>query len=139
MQSDLWSLGCILAEIHSGSPLFPGESEAEQLACIMEVRGLPNAEVFAMATRKKLFFEGSLPKIVQNSRGKKRVPGTRKLEDKVKSNDKVFLDFLDKCFDWNPQTRITPEEAFNHEFVLEGLRSHLKSSKTPISSKGDGS
>ena len=38
MAIDMWSLGCILAELHTGYPLFPGENEVEQLACIMEVR-----------------------------------------------------------------------------------------------------
>lgn len=34
---DMWSLGCIMAELFTGYPLFPGENEMEQLACIMEV------------------------------------------------------------------------------------------------------
>lgn len=38
MAIDMWSLGCIMAELHTGYPLFPGENEVEQLACIMEVR-----------------------------------------------------------------------------------------------------
>ena len=38
MSIDMWSLGCILAELYTGYPFFPGENEVEQLACIMEVR-----------------------------------------------------------------------------------------------------
>ncbi|TSS60392.1 Dual specificity tyrosine-phosphorylation-regulated kinase 4 [Bagarius yarrelli] len=38
MAIDMWSLGCILAELYTGYPLFPGESEAEQIACIMEIQ-----------------------------------------------------------------------------------------------------
>ena len=40
MAIDMWSFGCILAELYTGYPLFPGENEVEQLACIMEVRFL---------------------------------------------------------------------------------------------------
>ena len=35
---DMWSFGCILAELYTGYPLFPGENEVEQLACIMEIQ-----------------------------------------------------------------------------------------------------
>ena len=53
---DMWSFGCILVELFTGYPLFPGESEAEQLLCIMEVLGPPPADVMAKATRLDLFF-----------------------------------------------------------------------------------
>lgn len=48
--------GCILAELHTGYPLFPGENEAEQLACIMELLGPPPPDLLIHATRKRLFF-----------------------------------------------------------------------------------
>ena len=38
---DMWSFGCIVAELFTGIPIFPGESEAEQLALIMEIKGVP--------------------------------------------------------------------------------------------------
>ena len=37
----MWSLGCILIELYTGVPIFPGESEHEQLSLIMQVIGLP--------------------------------------------------------------------------------------------------
>jgi len=39
-----------------GYPLFPGENEVEQLACIMEIMGLPPNMVLEQATRRRLFF-----------------------------------------------------------------------------------
>ena len=42
---DIWSLGCILAELYTGFPIFPGESEPEQMDLIMEVNGLPSAKL----------------------------------------------------------------------------------------------
>jgi serine/threonine protein kinase len=40
---DMWSFGLILIELYTGFPLFPGESEGEQLQRIMELLGLPPA------------------------------------------------------------------------------------------------
>lgn len=37
---DVWSFGCILAELYTGYPLFPGENESDQLSCIMEIIGM---------------------------------------------------------------------------------------------------
>ncbi|XP_071467513.1 dual specificity tyrosine-phosphorylation-regulated kinase 4-like isoform X4 [Marmota flaviventris] len=56
MAIDMWSLGCILAELYTGYPLFPGENEVEQLACIMEVLGLPPAHFIQTASRRQKFF-----------------------------------------------------------------------------------
>jgi dual specificity tyrosine-phosphorylation-regulated kinase 2/3/4 len=49
-------VGCILAELYTGVPIFPGENEHEQLACIMEVIGLPDASIVNRSSRRKLFF-----------------------------------------------------------------------------------
>ena len=40
----------------AGYPLYPGENEVEQLACIMEIMGLPPNLVLEQATRRRLFF-----------------------------------------------------------------------------------
>lgn len=48
--------GCILAELYTGYPLFPGENEVEQLACIMELLGTPSDDLISQATRRRLFF-----------------------------------------------------------------------------------
>jgi len=56
----MWSLGCILIELYTGYPVFPGESEHEQLMLLMEVIGLPDLKLLSIATRRQNFFvEGS--------------------------------------------------------------------------------
>ena len=74
---DMWSLGCILAELFTGYPLFPGENEVEQLACIMEVLGVPPRKLVGECSRRKAFFDSTgNPRIVPNSRGKGQRPLT---------------------------------------------------------------
>ena len=117
---DMWSLGCILVELYTGIPLFPGENEQDQLLCIMEVRGLPPSNVLKMSTRGKLFFdEEGRPKIINNSRGKKRYPGTRNLQDILSGTDKLYQDFIIKCLDWNVNTRLTPDQALFHPWIID--------------------
>jgi len=42
---DMWSFACILCELYTGLPIFPGKSTNEQIALIMEVNGLPPLEL----------------------------------------------------------------------------------------------
>lgn len=54
---DMWSLGCILIELYTGMPIFPGESEHEQLMLLMEVLGLPDIYLLERSGRRANFFE----------------------------------------------------------------------------------
>ena len=117
---DMWSFGCILAELFYGYPLFPGESEKEQMQYLMEVLGLPPAHLLERSTRKKLFFEeNGEVKLQPNSRGRVHKPGTKTLEQAVRCQDRLFLDLIGRCLDWDPATRLRPEEALQHPWVLE--------------------
>jgi mitogen-activated protein kinase 15 len=41
---DMWSMGCILAELLLGKPFFPGTSTLNQMDRVMEIAGRPTAE-----------------------------------------------------------------------------------------------
>ncbi|OXG87353.1 extracellular signal-regulated kinase 1/2 [Cryptococcus neoformans D17-1] len=50
---DVWSVGCILAEMLSGKPLFPGKDYHNQLALILDVLGTPTIDEFHAITSKR--------------------------------------------------------------------------------------
>jgi dual specificity tyrosine-phosphorylation-regulated kinase 2/3/4 len=52
---DMWSLGCILSELLTGMPLFPGEDEADQLSCIIEIIGMPSQKLLDSSKRARNF------------------------------------------------------------------------------------
>lgn len=130
----MWSLGCILAELYTGFPIFPGENENEQLACIMEVMGVPDRYLLDRATRKKQFFGEShvttslmidatgAPRPFVNAKGKRRRPGTKTLAQVLKCDDELFVDFIAKCLSWDPERRLKPQAALRHPWISAGRR-----------------
>lgn len=118
MPIDMWSVGCILAELFTGYPIFPGENEQEQLACIMEVFGPPEKHLIEKSSRKKLFFDSmGKPRLTVSSKGRRRRPSSKELRQVLKCDDEAFLDFITKCLKWDPSRRMTPHEANKHEFI----------------------
>lgn len=135
----MWSLGCILAELFTGCALLPGEDEADQLACMMELLGMPPQIVLENSKRTKNFIttKGYPRYCTVNTtedgkvvlcggisrRGKPRgPPGSRDLKKALKGcNDELFLDFLRRCLEWDQHKRITPGEALKHSWFRRRL------------------
>jgi len=108
---DMWSFGCILAEMITGTPLFAGLNEIEQLAGIMEVCGQPPPDVFAEATQANKFFDARGCFIGEVSRPFAE-PGGVTLKAKMhRTSDDMLLDLVWACIQWEPHHRFTAEQA----------------------------
>lgn len=136
MPIDMWSLGCILAELLTGYPIFPGENEQEQLACIMEIFGPPEKHLIEKSSRKKLFFDSlGKPRVTVSSKGRRRRPSSKTLQQALKCDDEPFLDFISRCLRWDPDRRMKPDEAMHHEFITQMRRSgNVSRPRAPLSS-----
>ena len=92
---DIWSIGCILAELYTGVPLFPGENEVDLFNCMVEVLGVPPCHVFEKSPRKSMFFNSNgEPRVVMNSKGKKRIPGERPLSKLLNGACPEFIEVV---------------------------------------------
>ena len=43
---DLWAIGCILGELLTFSPIFPGENDIDQLGLVIRTLGTPNERIW---------------------------------------------------------------------------------------------
>jgi len=117
---DMWSYGCILIELYSGYPIFAGEDEAEQLAIIMEYKGVPPLTMILKGSRSRAFFDFNFkPNKTMNSKGNLRKPGAKSIESYLKCDDAEFISFIKRCVDWDPSTRMTPLEAIKHKWMKD--------------------
>ncbi|BFF98431.1 homeodomain-interacting protein kinase 2 [Drosophila madeirensis] len=53
---DMWSLGCVVAELFLGWPLYPGSSEFDQIRYISQTQGLPTEHMLNSASKTSKFF-----------------------------------------------------------------------------------
>lgn len=136
---DMWSLGCILAELYTGYPLLPGEDEADQLACTMELVGAPPPKLLERSKRAKNFVNSKgHPRYCtvttladstvvlsggRSRRGKPRgPPGSKDMVTALKGcDDPLFVDFLQRCLEWEPSQRLTPSCALRHAWLKRRL------------------
>ena len=86
---DMWSLGCILYELHTGDPIFNGTSEQDQLFKISETFGIPPSEMLLKGRKTASYFKRvtkDAPWERVAAAKKYKAPCSRKLEDLLGSN-----------------------------------------------------
>lgn len=104
---DVWSVGCILAEMLSGRPLFPGRDYHHQLTLILDILGTPTLdEFYAINSRRSRDYIRALPF------RKKRAFGTL-----YPNASALAIDFLTKTLTFDPKKRLTVEEALQHPYL----------------------
>ena len=105
---DIWSIGCIMAEIlNGGSAIFTGQYDIEQLGIIFQYLGTPNQD-----TWPNIINLPDYNKISFQSHQKLKPLHTLLPKD----TPKLAMDLLDKCLQLDPKKRITISQALQHQF-----------------------
>ncbi|TKW27532.1 hypothetical protein SEVIR_3G263000v4 [Setaria viridis] len=102
---DMWSVGCIFAELLSGKPILPGKNEPEQLTKIFELCGTPD-ELNWPGVTKMPWYNNFKP-----SR-----PIKRRVKEAFKHFDRHALDLLEKMLTLDPSQRISAKDALDAEY-----------------------
>ncbi|NWV29767.1 MK15 kinase, partial [Origma solitaria] len=105
---DMWSIGCILGEMLLGKPLFPGTSTMNQIEQILRVIPAPSPEdILALQSEYKA-------SVINQMSSRQRVAFE---EIFPSSTPPPALDLLKKLLVFNPDKRLTAEEALQHPYV----------------------
>lgn len=104
---DIWSIGCIFAEIVTKRPLFPGKNEDDQLTKIFKIRGTPTPEEW--------------PGIQDLSGYKNDFPVYEKenIANHIQGLDVEGIDLLERMLVHDPTKRISAKEALKHPYLRD--------------------
>ncbi|XP_003748487.1 glycogen synthase kinase-3 beta [Galendromus occidentalis] len=104
---DVWSAGCVLAELLLGQPIFPGDSGVDQLVEIIKVLGTPSKE--QIREMNKNYTEFKFPQI-------KAHPWAKVFRSRTPPD---AIELVSRLLEYTPSTRVSPLEACAHRFFDE--------------------
>ncbi|KAF5742980.1 cyclin-dependent kinase F-1 [Tripterygium wilfordii] len=109
LEVDLWSLGCVFTELLSLEPLFPGNSDIDQLSRIINVLGNPTEDIWPGCARLPDYRIISFSKVENPIGLEGRLPN--------RSPDEILL--VKKLVCYNPASRATAMELLHDKYFVE--------------------
>uniref|UniRef100_A0ACD6A815 Uncharacterized protein n=1 Tax=Avena sativa TaxID=4498 RepID=A0ACD6A815_AVESA len=120
---DIWSIGCIFAELLTGRPLFPGKNVVHQLDIITDLLGTPSSETLSRIRNEKA------RRYLSCMRKKNPVPLTQKFPNA----DPLAVRLLGRLLAFDPKDRPSAEEALADPYFATLANVEREPARNPIS------
>ena len=102
---DLWAIGCILGELLTFSPIFPGENDIDQLGLVIRTLGTPNERIWPGVKELPDYSKITFPE----------APAIR-LEEMVPDATEDATDLFKRFITYDSGRRISARDALRHEY-----------------------
>ncbi|XP_065843592.1 dual specificity protein kinase CLK2-like isoform X2 [Oscarella lobularis] len=123
---DMWSIGCIMYELYTGSTLFQTHDNLEHLAMMQAILGPIPLRMRRSSKKTRYFHKDELDWNEHSSSGRYVRHHCRKLKKYSKSNERAHVeifDLIEKMLEYEPAKRMTAAEALLHPFFRSQLPS----------------
>ena len=108
---DMWGVGCVLFEIATLFPLFPGDNEIDQMKKIQNILGPPSEDVINLY-KQNSFDKENQKSLDINIKGKG-------FEKYLSHCNELFINLLKKLLVYNPEERFSAKQALQHNYFQD--------------------